>query len=111
MPRDSAAMIEECRVQAAGVAMPEPRPTPSGAVTVSPLVLADLATNTGISGHRVVFADSPAALKPTALLIRDCEALVPPDRRENGPSRCLNPASARRVASARAWHTNPRARR
>jgi hypothetical protein len=38
-------------------------------------------------------------------------SVVPPDRRENGPSRCVNPSSARWGASARAWHTNPRARR
>jgi len=56
--------------------MREPHQTASGVVTESPLVLTDVITDTGISGHSIVFTYTPAALKPTAELIRNCEALV-----------------------------------
>jgi mandelate racemase len=76
MPRDSSPTIQEIRVQAVRVPMIEPHQTASGVITESPLVLTDVITDTGISGHSMVFTYTPAALKPTAELIRNFEALV-----------------------------------
>jgi mandelate racemase len=56
--------------------MTEPHRTASGVITESPLVLTDVVTDTGISGHSIVFTYTPAALKPTAELIRNFKALV-----------------------------------
>jgi mandelate racemase len=56
--------------------MTEPHQTASGVITESPLVLMDVITDTGISGHSMVFTYTPAALKPTAELIQNCQALV-----------------------------------
>ena len=76
MSRDSSPTIQEFRVRAVRVPMTEPHQTASGVITESPLVLTDVITGTGISGHSMVFTYTPAALKPTAELIRNCEALV-----------------------------------
>jgi mandelate racemase len=59
--------------------MTEPHQTASGVITESPLVLTDVITDTGISGHSIVFTYTPAALNPTAELIQNCEALVKGD--------------------------------
>jgi len=56
--------------------MVEPHQTASGVITESPLVLTDVVTDAGISGHSIVFTYTPAALKPTAELIRNFEVLV-----------------------------------
>ena len=42
----------------------------------SPLVLTDISTDDGVVGHSVVFTYTPAALKPTAELIRNLEPLI-----------------------------------
>lgn len=76
MPRDTSPTIQEFRVRAVRVPMTEPHQTASGVITESPLVLTDVITNTGISGHSMVFTYTAAALKPTAELIQNCEALV-----------------------------------
>ena len=59
--------------------MTEPHRTASGVITESPLILTDVITNTGISGHSIVFTYTPAALKPTAELIQNFEVLVKGD--------------------------------
>ena len=76
MPRDTSPTIQEFRVRAVRVPMTEPHQTASGVITESPLVLTDVITDTGISGHSMVFTYTPAALMPTAELIQNCEALV-----------------------------------
>ena len=76
MPIDSSPKIQKFRVRAVRVPMTEPHQTASGVITESPLVLTDVITDTGISGHSMVFTYTPAALKPTAELIRNFEALV-----------------------------------
>ncbi|MGD9040164.1 MAG: enolase C-terminal domain-like protein [Desulfobacteraceae bacterium] len=76
MPRDTSPRIQEFRVRAVRVPMTEPHQTASGVITESPLVLTDVITDTGISGHSMVFTYTPAVLKPTAELIQNCEALV-----------------------------------
>lgn len=42
----------------------------------SPLVVTDVTTQDGAVGHSVVFTYTPAALTPTAELIRNCEPLI-----------------------------------
>ncbi|MGB7794610.1 MAG: enolase C-terminal domain-like protein [Terrimicrobiaceae bacterium] len=76
MPRDSSPTIKEFKVRAVRVPMTEPHRTASGVITESPLVLTDVITDTGISGHSMVFTYTPAALKPTAQLICNLEPLV-----------------------------------
>lgn len=79
MPRDSSPTIQGFRVRVVRVPMTEPHQTASGVITESPLVLTDVLTDTGISGHSIVFTYTPAALKPTAELIQNFEALVKGD--------------------------------
>src|SRR5437899_11658593 len=79
MPRDSSPTIQGFSVRAVRVPMTEPHQTASGVITESPLVLTDVLTDTGISGHSMVFTYMPAALKPTAELIQNCETLVKGD--------------------------------
>ncbi len=66
-------------VRAVRVPMSEPHRTASGVITESPLVLTDVMTDTGIVGHSIVFTYTPAALKPTADLIKSFEVLVAGD--------------------------------
>lgn len=71
--------IQEFKVRAVRVPMTEPHKTASGVITESPLVLTDILTDAGISGHSMVFTYTPAALKPTAELIQNFEALIKGD--------------------------------
>ena len=79
MPKDSSPTVKGFKVRAVRVPMTEPHQTASGVITESPLVLTDIITDTGISGHSMVFTYTPAALKPTAELIQNLEALVQGD--------------------------------
>ena len=79
MQKDSSPTIQGFKVRAVRVPMKEPHQTASGVITESPLVLTDILTDTGISGHSMVFTYTPAALKPTAELIQNFEALVQGD--------------------------------
>ncbi len=47
-----------------------------GTVAESPLVLTDIVTNQGVTGHGMVFTYTPAALKPTAELVRNLAPVV-----------------------------------
>ena len=76
MPIGTSTTIKEFKVRAVRVPMAEPHQTASGVITESPLVLTDVVTDTGISGHSMVFTYTPAALRPTAELIVNCGALV-----------------------------------
>jgi mandelate racemase len=76
MSRDSSPTIQGFRVRAVRVPMAEAHQTASGVITESPLVLTDVVTDAGISGHSIVFTYTPAALKPTAELVRNVEVLV-----------------------------------
>src|SRR5262245_26382851 len=75
MPRGPAT-IRELRVRAVRVPMAEPHQTASGVVAESPLVLTDVVTDTGAIGHSMVFTYTPAALGPTAELVRNLGELV-----------------------------------
>jgi len=79
MQKDSSPTIQGFKVSAVRVPMTEPHRTASGVITESPLVLTDILTDTGVSGHSIVFTYTPAALKPTADLIQNFEALVKGD--------------------------------
>jgi mandelate racemase len=68
--------IKAFNVRAVRVPMAEPHKTTGGTITESPLVLTDIVTDTGVTGHSMVFTYTPAALGPTAELIRNFEALV-----------------------------------
>ncbi|HEY2019416.1 MAG TPA: enolase C-terminal domain-like protein [Bryobacteraceae bacterium] len=68
--------IQELRVRTVRVPMQEPHRTASGTVTESPLVLTDLITDAGITGHSIVFTYTAAALQPTADLIRNLAPLL-----------------------------------
>jgi mandelate racemase len=51
MMKNSRPAIRELRVRAVRVPMPEPHQTASGVITESPLVLTDVTTDQGVSGH------------------------------------------------------------
>jgi mandelate racemase len=76
MQQTSLPKITAFTVRALRVPMTEPHRTASGVVAESPLVLLDIATDSGVIGHSMVFTYTPMALEPTAQLIRNFEALV-----------------------------------
>lgn len=71
--------IERFRVRSVRVPMRDPHTTASGVITESPLVLTDVFCDDGTVGHSMVFTYTPAALEPTATLVRNFEALVKGD--------------------------------
>jgi mandelate racemase len=85
MPQPSHPTIRQLNVRAVRVPMREPHRTASGVITESPLVLTDVITDAGVTGHSIVFTYTAAALQPTAGLIRNMaqlvegEALAPPE--------------------------------
>jgi mandelate racemase len=79
MLKDSSPTIQGFRVRAVRVPMTQPHQTASGVITESPLVLTDVLTDAGISGHSIVFTYTSAALRPTAELIQNFETLVQGD--------------------------------
>jgi mandelate racemase len=68
--------IRELRVRAVKVPMSHPHKTASGTITESPLVLTDVLTEEGITGHSYVFCYTSMALQPLALLVKALEPLV-----------------------------------
>lgn len=74
--QETALNVTSIRVRAVRVPMQPPHQTASGAVAESPLVLTDVLTDGGIAGHSIVFTYTPAALAPTAELVRNFEPLV-----------------------------------
>ena len=79
MTRISSPRIDRFVVRAIRLPMREPHRTASGVITESPLVLTDVALDDGTVGHSLVFTYTPAALQPTAELVRNFEALVKGD--------------------------------
>ena len=61
MPRGSPPTVQELEVGAVRVPMVEPHRTASGVIAESPLVLTDVVTDTGISGHSIVLTYTSAA--------------------------------------------------
>jgi mandelate racemase len=58
--------IRELRVRAVREPMAEPHKTASGTISESPLLLTDIVTDDGTTGHSMIFTYTVAALKPTA---------------------------------------------
>jgi len=71
--------VDRFRVRAIRLPMRDPHQTASGAVSESPLVLTDITLDDGTVGHSVIFTYTPAALEPTAALVRNFEALIKGD--------------------------------
>jgi mandelate racemase len=67
--------IETLLVRCVDVPMP-PHRTASGVVASSPLVLMTVQTDAGVQGHSITFTYSPAALHPTADLMRNLAPLL-----------------------------------
>ncbi len=76
MSNTATAKIQSIRVRAVSVPMAEPHKTASGVITESPLVLTDITTDSGVTGHSMIFTYTPMALQPTAELIRNFETLL-----------------------------------
>lgn len=70
----SAPKIHSLRATPVNVPLARPHPTASGVVGSAPLVLVDLETDLGLTGHAYVFCYTPIALKPIADLM---ESLLP----------------------------------
>jgi len=68
--------IRKLTVRAVRVPMTEPHRTASGVITESPLVLVDVLTDQGITGHAILFTYTLAALGPTARLVSNLAELV-----------------------------------
>jgi mandelate racemase len=78
MPEPTPA-IRRLQVRTVRVPLAHPHQTASGTVAESPLVLTDVITDDGTIGHSITFTYTPAALKPTAELIRNLEPLIAGD--------------------------------
>jgi mandelate racemase len=68
--------IRGLTVRAVKVPMAHPHKTAQATITESPLVLTDILTEEGVTGHSYVFCYTPLALKPTALLIKALEPVL-----------------------------------
>lgn len=73
---NSNGIVRDVRVRAVRVPMGEPHRTASGVVAESPLVLVDVTTDQGITGHGLLFTYTAAALKPVADLVSNLAPLV-----------------------------------
>ena len=78
MPQSSPT-VQSFKIRTVSVPLAEPHQTASGTVTEAPLVLTDIVTDTGVTGHSIVFTYTPAALKPTANLIQNIEPRIQGD--------------------------------
>ena len=76
MGQPSNPKIERFNVRTIRVPMRPPHQTASGTVAESPLVLTDVVLDDGTVGHSVTFTYTPAALHPTAELVRNLGELV-----------------------------------
>jgi mandelate racemase len=74
--RNPVPRVRSLTVRPLRVPMRQPHQTASGTVSESPLVLTDVTTDGGVVGHGLVFTYTPAALGPTAELIRNMETLI-----------------------------------
>ena len=79
MARMSNPRIDRVTARAVRLPMREPHQTASGVITESPLVLTDVVLDDGTVGRSFVFTYTPAALQPTAELVRNLEPLVKGD--------------------------------
>ena len=71
--------IRRLRATPVNVPLARPHPTASGVVSSAPLVLMDLETDQGLTGHAYVFCYTPIAVKPIAELIEALQPLIQGD--------------------------------
>ena len=71
--------IKSISVRAVAVPMRRPLQTSTGAVSVAPLLLVDLKTNSGIVGRSYLFAISKAHLKPLAAMVEAMAQMIAGD--------------------------------
>jgi len=81
--------IREFRFTPAVVPLSRPVHTASGSVLVSPLVLIDLVTEEGITGHAYLFCYTPLAHKPVLETLKNLEPLLVGQK--------ADPANVRRI--------------
>jgi mandelate racemase len=79
MTPDARLTIRALRARPVNVPLRRPLQTGGGLVETAPLVLIDLHTEEGLTGHSYVFCYTPLALLPAAQLIANFEALVKGD--------------------------------
>ena len=94
MQKDSSPTIQGFKVRAVRVPMTEPHQTASGVITESPLVLTDILTDAGVSGHSIVFTYTPAAhrvhtIGPRAAFLSPPRQIRRRDRKETTPMNAL----------------------
>jgi mandelate racemase len=75
-------VIRALRARGLDLALARPVETAAGVMRTAPLVLVDLATEAGITGHSYVRCYTPVALDPLARLIANLEDLVKGDPAE-----------------------------
>lgn len=68
--------VHSLRVRGVDVPLVRPLMTSSGTIPSAPLVLIDLLTNEGITGHSYVFTYTSAALKPVVELLAHLETVI-----------------------------------
>ena len=68
--------VRQLRVRAVRVPMDAPHRTAGGTVSESPLVLADITTDAGVTGHSITFTYTAAALKPVAEFMANLAPLI-----------------------------------
>ncbi|MEP7206929.1 MAG: enolase C-terminal domain-like protein [Casimicrobiaceae bacterium] len=71
--------VRDVRLRAVSAPMPLPLQTSNGVLSTASLVLIDVATSDGVTGHAYVVAFSPANLRPIATLIEAMGAMVEGD--------------------------------
>ncbi|WP_277964008.1 enolase C-terminal domain-like protein [Pseudomonas sp. RIT-To-2] len=72
----TAPLITGLKTRAVNVPLTYPIHTAVGTVATAPLVLLDLSTDAGVTGHAYVFAYTPVALKPLKQLLDDMAVLI-----------------------------------
>jgi mandelate racemase len=72
----SVVKITGLKSRAVNVPLTYPIHTAVGTVATAPLVLLDLTTDAGITGHAYLFAYTPVALKPLKLMVDEMAALI-----------------------------------
>ena len=73
---DAGLTLRALTVRAVEVPLERPVLTASGAIRTAPLVLCDLLTEEGVTGTSYVFAYTPVALRPLALLLDNLGATL-----------------------------------
>ena len=68
--------VRSLRARAVSVPVEPPLQTSSSEISSAPLVLIDLETEEGVTGHSYIFCYTPVALAPTARLVANLEGLI-----------------------------------